>query len=124
MDADKLTLRQAFDLFNSRYFRGKLPKDTRVIWSDLTDINCLGVYDPQYSISARRVRGPKKGEYRICKARKHTIRICRRIKWSSSVWMRTLLHEMVHLKGIDGHGPRFQREMKRLAVRGGFAGLW
>jgi len=43
----------------------------------------------------------------------------------------TLIHEMAHVKlrnfkGDDGdlHGPKFQREMKRLANAGAFNGLW
>lgn len=118
------TLRETFEVYNSRYFGGKLPKNARVIWSDLTDIECLGVYDAEYSVRVQRVRGPNKGQYRLQASRKPTIRICRRIKWTSSVWMRVLLHEMVHLKGISGHGPKFQREMKRIANMGGFNGLW
>jgi hypothetical protein len=39
-----------------------------------------------------------------------------------------VLHEMIHVKQRDLkgdlHGPKFQREMKRLARVGAFDGLW
>ena len=36
----------------------------------------------------------------------------------------TLLHEMAHASGVYNHGPRFDREMLRLAKAGAFNGIW
>lgn len=43
--------------------------------------------------------------------------------------MMTLLHEMCHVavgakQDLHDHGPRFQREMRRLARLGAFEGIW
>lgn len=124
-----MTATQAFRYYNLKYFRGRLPKDTRIVWADLTEISALGRFNPSYALKAVRVRGPKKGELRTIRSAKPKIELDKRLKWAPSVWHRTLLHEMVHLK-LDkkypkgGHGHAFQREMKRLARIGAFNLMW
>lgn len=124
-----MTATEAFRFYNSRYFRGRLPKNTRVIWKDLSEINAIGRFNPSYSLKAVRVRGPKKGQLRTVRSARPTIELCKRTKFAPSVWHRTLLHEMIHLK-LDkkypkgGHGHAFQREMKRLAKVGAFNAMW
>lgn len=51
-------------------------------------------------------------------------------KFTRSAYL-TVLHEMCHVKlrdfkgdGGDLHGPKFQREMRRLVKLGAFNGLW
>lgn len=47
-------------------------------------------------------------------------------KWERGGARFTLLHEMAHLSlpaSVD-HGPRFQKEMLRLAKAGAFNGVW
>lgn len=54
------------------------------------------------------------------------IRIATGIRKWTKVCKTTLLHEMVHValpRRVE-HGPRFEREMRRLASAGAFEGLW
>lgn len=125
------SLKYYYNLFNSRYFRGRLPKDCQVFWGDMYRQGCpeaLGVYKPGYQILAQRVRGYHKGKYRVLSNRKDSIAIDRRLFFvGNKVTLMTLLHEMVHLKLKDthaGHGHAFQREMKRLAKVGAFNSWW
>lgn len=119
------TLREAYYLFNSRYFRSKLTYDVVLQWRD---IDHLAEYLPSYSLLATRTKGDNKGTYRKVGGRKETIYISKKTKDSSKIWMMSLLHEMVHLKLKNAkgsyHGHAFQREMKRLANAGAFNGLW
>lgn len=101
-----MKLRQAFAEYNLRYFDGLL--HCSVGWSDkIYHRGWLGEYDPDsdhVSVSSKLI---------------HMERVARMV----------LLHEMVHAlinrqTGDVGHGPRFQKEMTRLADNGVFATLW
>lgn len=109
-----MDLQQAFDLFNSRYFSGKLAV-VRLEFSDIGD--SLG----------------KTSRYRQGKRRSLNdgfgIKISKNIRGSRRTWALTLLHEMVHVEnrcryscGIKGH--YFNRRMKELAKYVAFNGLW
>ena len=52
----------------------------------------------------------------------HTIALNPKFKEWSKVVKITILHEMVHVKlrGLGGHGPRFQKELHRLVKAGAF----
>lgn len=97
-------LKRVFDYYNARYFDGKLPSDTDVMFAPTE--NCIGIaevdhggfivtIDPKYAIEGR-------------------------------TWRLTLLHEMVHLKLYPArtHGNTFQQQMFRLAILGAFRQLW
>lgn len=107
-----------FAIYNRRYFGRRLPK-CKVQYAD---IDHFGDYT-LYTISKRSKGGRLETEDR------HVIRIA---KWSRKTKPQaflTLLHEMCHLKtrvfdNSSGHGPKFQREMKRLAKIGAFNQLW
>jgi hypothetical protein len=125
------SLKHYYHEFNSRYFRGRLPKDCRVIWADINHQKCpeaMGVFKPGITVLARRVRRAKKGEYRTLYSKKDLIAIDRELfKVGNKIVFMTLIHEMVHLKLKDvtaGHGPLFQKEMKKLAARGAFNNFW
>lgn len=101
-------LQEWFDEYNRLYFRGRLePCD--VYFCQMETIGFCGKYDD--------------GSFYI--------EVNQRIQWSSALWHMTLLHEMVHLKlygkdmsPLDKHSRMFNREMKKLAARGAFVGLW
>lgn len=94
-------LQRWYRLYNNKYFSGKLPpakvKFAKMEWMGET-----------YCVL---------GEIYINKALK---------RWPSGGVRFTLLHEMVHLSlpPIVMHGPRFQKEMLRLAKAGAFEGVW
>lgn len=52
----------------------------------------------------------------------HTIALNPKFKEWSKVVKITILHEMIHVKlnGRGGHGPRFQKELRRLVKAGAF----
>ena len=54
------------------------------------------------------------------------IRINKDLKKWSKIAEHTLIHEMVHLSLPPKvfHGPRFEKEMLRLAKAGAFKGVW
>jgi len=113
-------LKQSYLEYNSRYFRGRLPKDCRVIYSDLSKLRYMGAH------KATTKDGDRKNS-------KHIIWIDHKLRWSNKLVDMTLLHEMVHLKLFKKyghevprglHGPLFQKEMKRLAKVGAFNRLW
>lgn len=110
-------LEQRFCEFNHRYFGGRLG-ECRVVWAKMPHLGHFASYRHP-GIKAEKYKGP------------FLIRISSRIKWSTSLWQLTLLHEMVHLKLYgkdksrkDVHSRMFNREMKKLAARGAFVGLW
>lgn len=131
-----MTLQETFDLYNRRYFRGRLPQPIRIGWTRtgrprrdpkrpddyLTCAYCDA--DETHPINLKRI---VQGEIRIHK---------RWEKWEH-IWQGLLLHEMAHWKlrnhPVDGlynisptgnHGHAFQREMKRLARVGAFKHIW
>jgi hypothetical protein len=96
-------LTKAYKQYNRRYFGNKLPdpSEVKVIWEDLGE-QLMGLQDEDV----------------ITINSKH-----RRI---NPVWRGTLLHEMVHLKCPKrvNHGPKFQKEMMRLARLGALKDVW
>lgn len=122
------SLKEAYHLFNSRYFRSRLPTDARVEYKDFKE-DVDGEYQPGWEVKIQRVRGINKGSFRV-ERKRDTIFINRdliRQRRRRIVYM-VLLHEMVHLKlkhvEKKSHGHCFQREMKRLANLGAFNSLW
>lgn len=111
-------LQECFAVFDSRYFRfGKKKRQTiiGVEWQ-----NCKGLMG--HTVSYRNLSG---GPDHV------KIFINREYKRARRVWMMTLLHEMVHFKLIGKDKSRthcgsrmFIKEMKRLASKGAFNGLW
>jgi predicted metal-dependent hydrolase len=112
-------LEKQFDLYNKKYFGGKLP-EARVKWDKkiLRREDALGV-----CISWRCG----------CKGHPHPdtheINIATEIRFSGRWTRHVLLHEMCHLKlkhrtDTGSHGPKFQNEMLRLAKLKAFKDLW
>lgn len=121
--AGDCTANDLYDLFNGRYFRNGLPK-IPVRWSD-----------PQYGFAKthRNFMGYTyflhEGKGRNLKLVPEFIALNPKYKTASVIWVQTLLHEMVHVKQAylprrKAHGHEFNREMKRLANKGAFNGLW
>ena len=105
-------LRRLFTTYNRKYFGNKLPKYKVVFSNYLVRVNLFG----------------------DCDVKKHRIRIAsdiNRKRWNV-ITKETLLHEMCHAKckhnasqGEDEwHGPKFEKEMLRLAKKGAFKGIW
>lgn len=97
-------LRRLYREYNRRWFHGRLPAaDIRFARIDPGDLGVCLVFagTPEIRIST-------------------DIR-----RWTKTVKC-TLLHEMAHvaLPVRVEHGPRFEREMLRLAKLGAFCGLW
>src|SRR5438552_18817858 len=90
-------LQTLFDEFNRRYWNGRLPR---------------------YSV--RRQSKIKDGElegWAFCDH--HKERIIIKSSLEGDVLREVLLHEMVHVRYPDeAHGPKFARELRRLAARG------
>ena len=94
-------LKRAFLEYNEQFFGNRLPADTIVKWSHSLPV--MGRFEG------------------------NTIIINDYFKRWASVWRLTLLHEMAHLatdSEVEEHGPRWRREMHRLARAGAFDGLW
>lgn len=113
-------LKEMFLDYNGRYFRNSLPKETVIVYGNLSKYGWLGSHHVTSSILDFRKS-------------KHKIVIDTKLKFSSNLVRATLLHEMVHEKlykkyGHDiprgTHGPLFQKEMKKLAKIGAFNRLW
>ena len=102
-------LKRLFRLYNRRYFEGKLPsRSTRVEFADGRHKE----FDP--TLAGRCICYPNNTALILVHS---DLRV-------SGEWAQiklTLLHEMVHLSGVFGHGPAFEREMRRLASLGAFA---
>lgn len=110
-------LEEWFDTYNHRYFGGRL-KECHVYWSRMRPLGFFGSYR-EFGVRREDYDGP------------YYIKVNLKLKWASALWHMTLLHEMVHLKlvgkdrsALDKHSRMFNREMKKLAARGAFVGLW
>ena len=106
-------LRRWFDLFNARYFGGRLEVD-RIEFATMRGLG-----------HTSRVRV----HHRRSKDDKWWIRISREYRGSSRISKGTLLHEMVHVEQrcMYSCGPRgrhFNRRMRELAALGAFDGIW
>lgn len=91
--------------FNRKYFGNRLPKDMAVRYADLEG---------------------KWGRTNIYHdIRPLFIEISWQLRRTQCFSAMTLLHEMVHVKYPRlNHGPKFHREMKRLAKIGAFNNWW
>lgn len=90
---------RSYRIFNSCYFGSRLPEDMELSWARL------------------------KADMGYCDSTE--IVLDRRLKRWPRVALSTLLHEMAHLSsGAAGHGPKFQKEMLRLAKVGAFKDIW
>lgn len=110
-----LKLKRFYRRANRAYFGGKLPSKTIIQWDPELHRRekCIGImeYFPGRIIE---------------------ISLDPWLKRSWSIVAMTLLHEMAHIKLLMadpygsrvGHGPKFQREMRRLSRVGAFDGLW
>ena len=94
-------LEHTYRSFNRKYFNNSLSKDVDLKFGHTSGL--LG-----YQLGEEIVLSKNKA-YR-----------------KESIWKGTLLHEMVHLKVSESadHGPKFQKEMLRLARKGAFANIW
>jgi hypothetical protein len=96
-------LKREFNRINKKYFGGQLP-DVGVKWKRYrnADRGCMGICWPE--------------DIEINAAHK---------SWKK-VWGITLIHEMAHLATVEEkaqHGPKWEKEMKRLFKMGAFQGL-
>jgi len=99
--AAPFNLSRRFSSLNRRFFGGKLPRDTIVVWMRNRDLMGACILAPATVSVHQGLRN-----------------------WPKAAEM-TLLHEMCHLAlGNYGHGPTFQREMRRLALAGAFDRIW
>lgn len=103
-------LKRIFNEYNRKWFGGKLPGSTVVRWA-------RSKKDLKFECESKTV---------LACADNETIVMSPWMKGSTNLCRFTMLHEMVHVKlpPIAGHGPRFQKEMHRLARAGAFAKLW
>lgn len=107
-----MTAQQAYDSINRWWFEGKLPR-VKICW-------------PKYMLTAKpamiaQTVGSKKQAAEIHMNPKY--------RDASGVWLRTLIHEAVHVeqwtsRAKDCHGPKFEKRMRQLAEAGAFYGLW
>ena len=106
-----------FNFYNRKYFGERLPKGTVVSWSSAIR---------KHEIERTHIHGKTKCSESGC--RQSFIRLHSDMQKMQAVALMTMLHAMVHLDGYmdgpDDHGPRFQRQMQRLAKRGAFRDLW
>jgi hypothetical protein len=91
--------------FNKRYFSNGLPKDLVVAYAHLK--HCFGLTE-------------------CFKNRPLYILLDWELRKSMSHSALTILHEMVHVRypKLEGHGPRFHKEMLRLAKAGAMRPWW
>jgi hypothetical protein len=105
------SLRRWFLEYNKRYFGNKLPKECIVKWA----------FQTKEWMGRQSWRKLKKGAPKT-----PIIQVSAKYRFNKSVAHLTLLHEMVHLalpKRVN-HGPRFHKEMLRLAKAGAFSRWW
>jgi hypothetical protein len=104
-------LKKSYDEFNKKYFSNELPKDMVVRFSRLRDDD---KFQEPCGITMFKWDRPL------------YILINKKLRWQSMLADFTLIHEMVHVAHpeINGHGPRFQKQMMRLAKAGAFKTLW
>lgn len=108
---DNMLLSDFYTVFNIKYFRNRLP-EALVVFKKMpkTQADYLG-----YSLLFAKDSGETP-----------EIHISDSLKRWPTVVVSTLLHEMVHvsLPRNSFHGPRFEKEMLRLAKAGAFRGVW
>lgn len=105
-------LKTRYDRYNKAYFDGTLPGDTRITFNE-------ELSHPHYGMT-------------ICVEDDDTkhlffdIHINPCMHGGGEQISLTLLHEMAHIKlyPYSKHGKKFDEEMKRLAMRDAFRGIW
>lgn len=106
---EKLDLDLWYSGYNESLFNNQLPRDTRVVWSDV-DQTCGETFprsDGGFLITISPSCNVTRAEALL-----------------------TLIHEMVHIhqwytnKAFGAHGPMFEKEMIRIADSGALEGLW
>jgi len=99
-------LKRAFNQYNKKYFKNRLMSDMIVRWRQWPDEKTVALFG--------------QGGF-------WTIQINIDVSPFECVWRLALLHEMAHAATNDEtlhHGPRWRREMQRLAKAGAFNKLW
>jgi hypothetical protein len=104
-------LRKLYARYNKEFFDSELPVEVQVGWND----------DPATSYG-----------FTLCIDDDETDHVAFQIHLNKAIQVSyeqtrlTLLHEMAHVKlhPYTKHGKKFQEEMKRLAGRDAFEGLW
>lgn len=105
-------LKRDFLRKNKKWFAGRLPKNTKTRWNP--NLKWQGVLGQAW--------GPEGGPY--------FIDIARELKKYPVIAEWVMLHEMIHIlmyvRGINdvGHGPRFQKQMLKLAKAGALNKIW
>lgn len=109
-------LERIYRTYNRKYFDGKLPDDTQIFWNDeITETD-----KPKELTHGLTIQF----EDEETKHRFFMIYINPNVT-AMGVTRMTLLHEMCHVSlGTGRHGKRFEEEMKRIASRDAFKGLW
>lgn len=118
-----MTLRSLYNEFNRKHWGGRLPKNVGVEFSD---------WIPKTCGAAAHVHGitPCDPDYAPHNCHRSFIRIHPRFRDCENIVGLFLIHEMVHVSALLGnkllvnHGPAFQREMKRIAAKGGMNDFW
>jgi predicted metal-dependent hydrolase len=97
-----MNLARAYSRYNRLHFRSRLPRAI-CRFGRLSDcIAQVTFSDPPQIVVHTRIK-----------------------RFSKKLVLFSLLHEMAHLSSGDaGHGPKWQREMRRLARSGAFDTLW
>lgn len=107
-----------FQKFNKLYFKKKFPKSFVVRFSKLDKVimgvcgNKIVYLKAANGYRKERVIGP--------------ILINKKLRNARSIVAMTLLHEMVHAANpeLKGHGPKFNKQMLKLAKAGAFNAWW
>ena len=94
-----LQLKKLFDKYNKKYFKNKLKI------SDIRFGKSLGLGQTDYNKQFP------------------SITIIPQLKKSNRILKIVLLHEMIHVLGIDNHGPKFIRRVHRLVRQGAYDDL-
>jgi hypothetical protein len=119
-----IDLQKEYRYHNRKYWKGRLPKEVVIEWSDLLpDPDCLGgTYVHGSHLPWPRNCGPR--------PKVHTIRLRRYLMGMDCIAAMTLLHEMAHLEAALGnqhllyHGEHFHKKMKWLAKNNAFNAFW
>lgn len=116
-------LLRIFRRYNRKYFGGRLPEPF-VCWGTLPD--CDARFYPIGKAKRYRTIGGKK--WHDCDKKKPIVLVdigLRNRNETARIRM-AIIHEMAHmtLPLTARHGPRFEREMLRLANASAFKGLW
>lgn len=112
-------IRRLYAFYNRKYFGHRLPRQMMFIGFHGKQLprGELGNYVNEHGRAEFRTKSGKRDVY-------PGPLIMLRTDEPFMIVKHTLLHEMVHASGVMNHGPRFQKEMLRLANEGAFNGIW